>query len=369
MFILHAVQAQFGDALILEFGTQPDRHFILIDGGPADIFADHLRTALKDVVGEGGALDLMILSHVDTDHAIGLLDLVAELRDQRANNQTELVSIGAVWHNSFARTLGDGTDIQARVASAMQKAQAAGASLSHGGAAFLGIQEGHELRMAVKALGRPINPGFPNDLIIVDTAPNVLAFGSLSLRIVGPTQKNLDALKTQWLAWLDTHEDDFDSGNPMVMAMADRSIPNLSSIQVLAEADGKRLLLTGDGRGDHLLNGLEQAGLLDQNGAMHVDVLKLAHHGSDRNVNRKFFTRVTADTYVASADGKDGNPDFATLEWIVETAHDAGRKIAIVATNETPSIEKLGEEYDVQEFGYKLKIMARNKHSIAVKMA
>jgi hypothetical protein len=41
---------------------------------------------------------------------------------------------------------------------------------------------------------------------------------------------------------------------PFIAAMADRSIPNLSSIMILAEADeGKKILFTGDGRGDHLL--------------------------------------------------------------------------------------------------------------------
>src|SRR5687767_10244756 len=124
MFNLHAVQAQCGDALILEYGTQAKPRYILVDGGPADIFERHLRDALNRIVGDGGKLDLMILSHVDTDHVIGLLDLVAALRDQRANGQGELVSVGAVWHNSFARTVGRNTDIETRVAGVMQKAQA-----------------------------------------------------------------------------------------------------------------------------------------------------------------------------------------------------------------------------------------------------
>jgi hypothetical protein len=78
---------------------------------------------------------------------------------------------------------------------------------------------------------------------------------------------------------------------------------------------------------------------------------------------------VTAATYVASANGKNDNPDLATLIWIVEAAHDAERQIRIVATNRTPSIEKLVQEYDPAEYGYEIDIMAPGAHSVALELA
>ena len=36
---------------------------------------------------------------------------------------------------------------------------------------------------------------------------------------------------------------------------------------------------------------------------MHVDVLKMPHHGSDRNMDRAFLERITADHYVFSGNG------------------------------------------------------------------
>jgi hypothetical protein len=39
-------------------------------------------------------------------------------------------------------------------------------------------------------------------------------------------------------------------------------VPNLSSIVVLFESQGKRILPTGDGRGDHTLAGVKAAKLL-----------------------------------------------------------------------------------------------------------
>jgi hypothetical protein len=41
---------------------------------------------------------------------------------------------------------------------------------------------------------------------------------------------------------------------------------------------------------------------------MHVDILKGPHHGSNRNVERIFFKRITADHYVFSGNGEHGNP-------------------------------------------------------------
>jgi len=75
------------------------------------------------------------------------------------------------------------------------------------------------------------------------------------------------------------------------------------------------MLLTGDARGDYIVDGLERAGFL-RNGPAKLDVVKLQHHGSARNTDEKFFSTVLADHYVISANGKYGNPDPETLEMI-----------------------------------------------------
>jgi hypothetical protein len=90
---------------------------------------------------------------------------------------------------------------------------------------------------------------------------------------------------------------------------------------VLAEMSGKKMLLTGDARGDDILEGLQAAGLLDEP-PLHVDLLKLPHHGSDRNVETDFFRKVIADHYVVSGDGTDGNPEIAALRMISEARGD-----------------------------------------------
>lgn len=359
MFRLNAVQAAFGDCLLLEYGTNSSR-FILIDGGPADVFANHLRPELERIVQSGAPIDLVVLSHVDTDHAVGLLDYFAELR---LTNHGLPVAPG-LWHNSFTATVDPNGIVQPRLA-AMAPQMTAGV-MSTTELAVQGIGEGASLRTQALALQMPINDGFPGDLITVDTAPGPITFDNLELTIVGPTQANLDELQQKWIEWLDAHENSIQSGNPFVMANSDASVPNLSSIMLFAKADNRTMLLTGDGRSDHLLDGLRQAGLLDGNGAMHVDVLKLPHHGSDRNITKSFFRKVTADTYVASANGKDGNPDLATLIWLVEAAKDQQRQVKIVVTNKTPSVEKLLEEYPESEYTYSMRTLAPGLHSIAV---
>ena len=72
------------------------------------------------------------------------------------------------------------------------------------------------------------------------------------------------------------------------------SSPNLSSVVLLVEADGRRVLMTGDARGDQIVDGLAEAGYLDAADRCHVDVLKLPHQGSARNVTPDFFTQITA---------------------------------------------------------------------------
>jgi len=368
MFKFHAIQAEFGDCLLLEFGSSANRRFVLVDGGPPLNYQNHLKEVLRPLGQAGRELDLVILSHVDADHVAGLVELFSDLRDQRANSTAELIKVNGLWHNSFDRSIDSQGEIIPRFQAALAAAGAQAAQvMASSTIALQGIADGNTLRVLAMQLSIPLNHGF-NEIITTTTAPNPVVFGDLELRIVGPTPANLNALREDWIAWLDDHEDEITRGEPLVMANSDQSVPNLSSISVAAKVDGKTVLLTGDARSDHVLEGLTTAGLTDQAGNMHVDVLKLPHHGSDRNMTKKFFRTVTADQYVVSANGKYDNPDLATLIWLVEAAHEQNREIEIVATNSTPATRKLLEEYPVNEFGYSLTTMPPGNHFITVEL-
>jgi hypothetical protein len=365
VFKLHAVQAQFGDSLILEYGTDANRRYVLVDGGPPDTFANSLDAALQAIV-TSGKLDLVVLSHIDNDHVVGLLDLLAALEEDEANGQPPRVKIAGLWHNSFKKAVDPSGDIVQRIQAVMALASTANVAMPLAADAFLGLREGNRLRILAKKLGVPVNKGFQDDLVMLETATQPLKFGKLTLRVVGPNQANLNELRKDWETWLAKAENDM--ADPSTLANSDESVPNLSSIVLLAECDGKTLLLTGDARSDHIADGLDQAGLLT-NGKLHVDVFKVAHHGSNRNVTKTFFKKITAETYVISADGTYDNPDYDTLTWIVEAANEAGRAIEIVVTNATPSTKKLKQTHKPSDWGYKLTVKPKADDSIAVELA
>ena len=76
------------------------------------------------------------------------------------------------------------------------------------------------------------------------------------------------------------------------------------------------MLLTGDAGGDLILEGLDSAGLLDNNKKIKVDVLKIQHHGSNHSNSEEFLRQVIADKYVISGNGKHGIPHMDVLGWL-----------------------------------------------------
>jgi hypothetical protein len=367
MFKLHVIQAQFGDSLLLEFGASDNARYVLIDGGPPGNYSADLQAALGDIIGIGGNLDLIVLSHIDNDHVVGVLDLLAGIEDDQVSGRPLRTKVAQLWHNSFDRTIDTDGVITQQLQSIMGMAGAANIAMPLATDAFYGVREGNRLRLAAQKLKIAQNQGFTDDTILVETARQGTNFGPLEFRIAGPNKANLKALRALWLEWLAKTSDQVAS-DPAAAAMVDRSIPNLSSIVLLATCDGKTVLLTGDARGDHILAGLKSAKLATR-GKLHVDVLKVQHHGSDRNTDQAFFRAITADTYVISANGKYGNPDFETLRWIVESAKTDRRPIKLVVTNETEGTTELREKLDPGEYGYVLTVLERGKHSYVVNLA
>jgi hypothetical protein len=188
------------------------------------------------------------------------------------------------------------------------------------------IPQGRNLRNDAELLNWKPNHTFGGKLILATSKTKPVTLdGGLKITVVGPMQPELEALQKAHDMWLREQEEKR-RRNPKaaLTAFVDKSIPNLSSLVMLAECDGKRILLTGDARGDKILEGLQLVGLLapDEASKMHVDVLKVPHHGSARNMRTDFFERIAADHYVFSGNGEHGNPDRETLEMLFEARGD-----------------------------------------------
>jgi hypothetical protein len=154
----------------------------------------------------------------------------------------------------------------------------------------------------------------------------------------------------------------------ILIQILDRSVPNLASIMFLAEIKNRKILFTGDGLGHDVVDTLSKNAMLDQGGKFYVDVLKVPHHGSDRNISLEFFNTVIAKYYIISANGRDDNPSLNTLRWIVESGMTVKRPKKIIFTNTTPNINKILQNYDQNQFNYECVILEKDKHLLTISL-
>lgn len=317
VFTLEALEAQHGDALILHYGKTAAPKFIVIDGGPPKTYERTFRPrldAIRKKLGEGPLeIRMLMVSHIDDDHITGVLDLTAALREDAVAKRLVPFDILTLWHNSF-------DDIIAKagpsaIAQVVDNAAAVAKNGGSGAAIVASVGQGRKLRLDADALAINMNSGF-DDLIQFDENRKPLTISpGLTFTVLGPRKDELDALEKKWAKELPKIiAREKKKGQPAAIAeFVDGSVHNLSSLIVLAEANKKRILLTGDARGDFILESLKEAKLL-KNGKLDIDILKVPHHGSRRNIAKEFFETVHARHYVFSANGKYGNPDPPTFD-------------------------------------------------------
>jgi hypothetical protein len=367
IFTLEVLEAKHGDALLLHYGTKKSPKLIVIDGGPAGVFDRSLRPRLeqlrdKRAPGKPLPVRLLLVSHIDDDHVRGVLDLTDLLLEQQGR-ETLLCDITTLWHNSFDEILGnkEADAIPASLGSSVRLSSSGELTYppklfrDEGAAAVAAnVPQGRRLRGNAEALALVPNDPFEG---LVSLRPKQKALGlggRLKFRIVGPSRMRLERLEKDWDAKLKALRK---KGGAAARALAaefmDASVYNLSSIVVMAEAGGRRMLLTGDALADDVLAGLKEAGLLKEGGTLHVDILKMPHHGSVRNVTEEFLRTVTADHYVMSANGRYDNPDLATLKLFSKVRGGSGCTVHL--TNAVPhavnffkaDLRKAGRNYKV----------------------
>ena len=359
---LHVVQAEYGDCFLLESKSGKDSVNVLIDGGPYQTYDRHLKPTLQKIL-MNGKLDLIVLSHIDNDHVIGLVDLLTEIKDQRVERKNELIEIKKIWHNSFNDLLELPSEPQKFIGNIFSAKSIESTVDIDELLIMKGFQQGTDLTNLAKFLKIPINPEFDKTISVNDKIRSINLKG-LSIRILGPTKKNLDQLRKEWKKWLGKKA----SKTVVGIEILDKSIPNLASISFLVEIKNDKILFTGDGIGNDIVDLLSKNAMLDKNGKFYVDILKVPHHGSDRNTSPEFFDTVIANYYVISANGRDDNPSLNTLKWIIEGGKASKYTKKIIFTNITPNVKRILQNYDQNKYHYEFIVLKNKSHFMTINL-
>jgi len=351
VFSLEVRKARAGDCLLLHYGSTDDPGLLMIDGGPATVYDTFLRPRLESIKAarkleddEPLSVDAVMVSHIDDDHINGILGFTRELVDAKREKKPALARVRSFWHNTFDDIIGGSSqELRAAVTASFGAASLSGDpdvdGLDEAAAKVLAsVGQGLRLRDDIRALGLKPNAAFGHPLVMAVAGGQPQAIGKgLSLRVIGPQQVELQNLQKQHEVFLAAHPEKRVSS---LAAFTDTSVPNLSSIVVLAEVGGKTILLTGDARGDKVLSGLELVGAMKPGGTIDVDVVKMPHHGSARNMAPEFFERIRASHYVISCDGGHGNPDRETIEMMGDLPKAATFKIHLTYPIEDIDVER-----------------------------
>lgn len=323
VFSLIGLQAAHGDCLLIAAGPPQKPSLFLIDGGPAGIFDKSLEPALQDFKSKFSPagpvqLKLCMVSHIDDDHINGILKFARTLGPEGPED----FKVFDFWFNSFDEHLGNmPSQLSGRLsslASGQTPDPLLGQVADSTRAVLASVTQGRNLRSRLLALGARVNAGGGKLLMSGSPVVNypVSAQQSVDVQVMLPNKDRLKALYDKWETAL--------GGGASLAELAanlDDSVQNLSSIVALVSSGEQRMLITGDARGDDILAALEDANLLEDE-EFFVDVLKVQHHGSNRNIDEEFLATVRARHIVISGNGEHHNPDLEVLEMIADAYED-----------------------------------------------
>jgi ribonuclease BN (tRNA processing enzyme) len=335
-------------------------------------------------------LDVVYVSHIDADHIAGILQLIDDavawtVHDHKikrgdphkAPKVPRPPTIGEMWHNGFRDLLKDNSGpiedqlaANALVLSGFAgDGELASAVDDHQNLAT-SVKQAVTLSQRIRAgvLGIPLNRPAKGKLMMVRPSKASIKVGGMSVRVIAPFEDDLENLREEWNAWLrasktvlsgirakgrelehqlmSTEASRFlaplvSEANDVAASLADAialarkkklgdrkevTPPNLASLMLHVSEGKKSLLLTGDGHADDVLRGLEHYGLL-KNGGIHVNVLKVQHHGSEHNMTDDFAMKVTADHYVFCGNGFSENPEIDVIQRLFDSRlGDSGKR-------------------------------------------
>lgn len=300
---LQILKAYHGDCLLIKtFDLKENPFTILIDGGPPTTFNFALRTALKEI----HIIDLLILTHIDSDHIGGLISFVE-------NSRFNEIDTKKLWVNC--------------------------ANLLPVGPAGELITYDQGVVLEQWLVDRKVPRHRFSELVTTDLGYQCM--NGLCFEMLSPTPAILDAVAANWpelsqeykeklaaIAITNNAPSQVRKGTLTELAAmpfrpsntVNRDLFNAMSIAFVLRTPDLSLLLLADSRPEVISASLNTRGYNDTNNRLKVDYVKVSHHGSKNNTSTEVLDIIDCSNFIFSTNGGNGrakHPDRETIARIL----------------------------------------------------
>lgn len=260
---------------------------IIVDSGVRTC-ASELERVINRIKEQGEVIDLLIITHTDSDHIGGLLKLVDE-------NRFKYDLVKEFWIND-----GEMSSIQDDN--------------------LLTAKDGRHIIDIFVEKGVKINTSITTD--------HFIDYESVKIIVLSPTIKDLEIMKEEWkseigidnLGARSSVEDQKDLDEIIIedSFTNDNNQFNNASITFQISTKESIGLFLGDSSSNSVLNGLAQSRLIKKG---NVDFIKVPHHGSKSNISKELLKAFKTENYLVSTNGSGGKPHKKTIARMLSEAH------------------------------------------------
>lgn len=295
------LKAFHGDSILIKTFDEDSKEFIiLVDGGTAQTFRYSLRDELKNI----SRINLLVLSHIDSDHIAGLISFFN-------NSLIEIIDIDEIWMNNpdlvevntgnlISVKQGDSLKeliLEKKPAVKIHQISTEKRKINKLGIEFTFLSPTPEIvnKLYEKwELLRGVNKPVIEAKISSDKKNDIQSLEELSKKHFTP-DKNID-----------------------------NDVLNASSISFLLKCPDTSLLLLADSRPEIISKKLRELGFNEKKPLI-VDYVKVSHHGSSNNTSQELLSLINCNNYLISTNGGTANNKHPARETIARIVYNSNR--------------------------------------------
>lgn len=348
--IIEIFPAEAGDSFLISYGKSNEKH-ILIDGGYKKTYDNFLKIRLQEIKDKTQEIELLIVTHIDQDHILGILTLFKENGPSR---DPKVIKVQEIWHNSYKHLQFDYSKIleqNSREDKILDDYVASGNAMISEGKGNISANQGSMLASYILENQYNWNQKFDNEAVIGDDLKRISLSSDLNIIVLSPYRTSLEKLRNKWKSELEKrkmtfnfnegklYDDAFEffllrkleeelkvphecSGttafniNDINFLDIDKRDENESSIAVIIEHENNKILFLGDANPHIIENSLKKL-KERENYDLNFDAIKVSHHGSLASTTKELLRVIDGKNWIFSGNGKKDKPGMDLIKLIL----------------------------------------------------